>query len=82
MARKQQTKFCSVIFREIFFDEKTGDVYKLGDKIKRPVLANTLEKIANSSADEFYIGETAKLLVEDAQSYGAIISEEDLKEYK
>jgi gamma-glutamyltranspeptidase/glutathione hydrolase len=55
--------------------------YKIGDTIKYPALANTLERILKNGKDEFYKGETAQKLVAFLQQKGGIISMEDLSKY-
>ncbi|TMW52364.1 hypothetical protein DOY81_002531 [Sarcophaga bullata] len=67
---------------EIFLKED-GSLYKEGDIMKRPVLGNTLERIANNKVDEMYgDGETGRIFTEDIQEMGGIITHEDLKNYK
>uniref|UniRef100_A0A646QER6 Scol-GGT n=1 Tax=Hemiscolopendra marginata TaxID=943146 RepID=A0A646QER6_9MYRI len=68
--------------REIFFNETTKSVLKEGDILKRTQLADTLEKISKSSADEFYLGETGKKFLEDVKKFGGILTAEDLKKYQ
>ncbi|XP_076359107.1 scoloptoxin SSD14-like [Tachypleus tridentatus] len=68
--------------REVFFNNATGDVYKEGEILKRPMLAVTLQKIAKNGADELYSGETGRNLIEDIQGFGGIITMEDLKNYE
>lgn len=53
-----------------------------GDTLKIPVLAATLERISKGGRDEFYLGETAKLLAKHMQDIGGIITEEDLAGYE
>ena len=53
-----------------------------GDTLKIPVLAATLERIAKNGRDEFYKGETAKILAKHMQDKGGIITEEDLASYQ
>lgn len=53
-----------------------------GDTLKIPVLAATLERIAKNGQDEFYKGETAKILAKHMQDKGGIITEEDLASYQ
>lgn len=55
--------------------------YKIGDTIKYPALANTLERILKNGKDEFYKGETAQKLVAFLQQKGGIISLDDLAKY-
>lgn len=59
-----------------------GREIKAGDTLKQPALAKTLERIAIKGKNEFYKGETAKILVNHFQSNGGIISKKDLSEYK
>jgi len=69
--------------KEIFVNPETGDVYKQGDTLKRPVLARTLEKIATpTGADDFYTGLIAKDILDDLQEFGSIITAEDLQKYQ
>ncbi|XP_022256621.1 gamma-glutamyltranspeptidase 1-like, partial [Limulus polyphemus] len=68
--------------REVFFNNATGDVYKEGEMLKRPVLAATLQKIAENGADELYSGETGRNLVKDIQGFGGIVTMEDLRSYE
>ena len=53
-----------------------------GDTLKQSALANTLERIAKNGKNEFYKGETAKILVDHFQTNGGIISKKDLSQYK
>lgn len=59
-----------------------GKEIKVGDTLKQPALANTLERIAKNGKNEFYKGETAKILVNHFQTNGGIISKKDLSQYK
>ena len=59
-----------------------GKEFKAGDTLKQPALANTLERIAKNGKNEFYKGETAKILVNHFQTNGGIISQKDLSQYK
>jgi gamma-glutamyltranspeptidase/glutathione hydrolase len=56
--------------------------FKENDVIKYPALAATLKRISKNGRDEFYIGETAKILVKYLQEKGAIITLEDLAKYE
>ncbi|MBY5950039.1 gamma-glutamyltransferase [Algoriphagus marincola] len=56
--------------------------WNAGDTIKNIALAETLERIASNGRDEFYKGETAKILVDHMQKMGGIITEEDLAAYE
>ncbi len=56
--------------------------FKENDIIKYPALAATLKRISKNGRDEFYKGETAKILVKYLQKKGAIITLEDLAKYE
>lgn len=56
--------------------------WKVGDTLVQTDLANTLKRIATKGQKGFYEGETAKLIVEEMQRGGGIITLEDLKNYK
>lgn len=56
--------------------------WKENDTIKYDALAKTLERILQNGKDEFYHGETAKILVKFLQDNGSIITEEDLAKYE
>jgi gamma-glutamyltranspeptidase/glutathione hydrolase/leukotriene-C4 hydrolase len=69
--------------REIFINSATNKTYQLGDKIKRLKLADTLEIIAAEGADAIYgNGKVGKMMIEDVQARGGILTEDDLREYK
>ena len=63
--------------REIFVNPQTGDVWNYGDIFSWPNLAKTYEKIAKNGGEEFYSGETMKLMMKDLQIFESIISEDD-----
>lgn len=53
-----------------------------GDTLQYPALANTLRRISENGRDEFYKGETARVLAEFIQAEGGYITEEDLALYE
>ena len=55
---------------------------RAGGTFRQPELAATLERIARGGADEFYRGETARLIVEEMQRGGGLITAEDLAGYR
>jgi gamma-glutamyltranspeptidase/glutathione hydrolase len=63
-------------FGDYFGSMKPGAVFK------QPELAKTLERIANKGAEDFYQGETAKLLVAQMQRDGGLITQADLTDYR
>ena len=52
------------------------------ENFKQPELANTLRRIAKFGADDFYSGETAKLIVEQMKVSDGLITMEDLNSYE
>ncbi|MCE4072811.1 MULTISPECIES: gamma-glutamyltransferase [Pseudomonas] len=69
------------------FNGKTnfGDYFgtmKPGEVFKQPELAKTLERIADKGPDDFYKGETAKLLIAQMKQDGGLITSDDLIDYK
>ena len=53
-----------------------------GTRIQNPALANTLKRIAKNGRNEFYSGETARILVDFLKSRGSIITLDDLNKYE
>nr|XP_012142275.1 PREDICTED: gamma-glutamyltranspeptidase 1-like isoform X1 [Megachile rotundata] len=70
------------VLKELFVDPKTNDFYKPGTIIKPKVLCKTLRVIAEKGASELYNGTLGKLLVQDLQEQGAIITMKDLNSYR
>jgi gamma-glutamyltranspeptidase/glutathione hydrolase/leukotriene-C4 hydrolase len=65
---------------DIYF--KNGSPVKKGDIVKRPMLADTLEAVANNGTDVFYEGEIAESIVNTVQSAGGILTLQDFKDYR
>ena len=62
-----------------------GDYFgtmKPGEVFKQPELAKTLERIADKGPNDFYKGETAKLLIAQMKQDGGLITSDDLVDYK
>src|SRR5215468_2889827 len=59
-----------------------GKMYKVGDRFRQPELAATLKRIAKKGPEEFYRGETAKMLAEDMATQGGLITLDDLAHYQ
>ncbi|MNF60618.1 Gamma-glutamyltranspeptidase precursor [compost metagenome] len=55
---------------------------KPGETFRQPELAETLERIADKGASEFYQGKTADLLVAQMKADKGLISKQDLNDYK
>lgn len=56
--------------------------WKKGDILIQKELANTLKRIRDFGAKDFYAGETARLIVAEMEKGKGIITLEDLKNYK
>jgi len=63
-------------FNQYFGGVKAGEVFKQAE------LAATLTRIAEQGEEDFYRGETAKLLTDQMDQDGGLISLEDLASYK
>lgn len=59
-----------------------GRAAKEGDTIAIPDLVATLQRIADKGADDFYKGETAKLIADAEKAHGGLITLADLAAYK
>lgn len=59
-----------------------GSVYEIGETLVQSDYARTLERIANDGPDEFYEGETARLMADDFQRNGGLLDLEDLRGYR
>jgi len=63
------------------FTDYFGDIED-GELFRQPELASTLRRIADNGADEFYRGQTARLLVEQMGRSNGLITAEDLENYE
>jgi gamma-glutamyltranspeptidase/glutathione hydrolase len=59
-----------------------GKMFRAGDSLKQPELAATLKRIAKNGPEEFYKGETAKILAQDMTNNGGLITLQDLAQYQ
>ncbi len=66
--------------RRIF--QRNGRYFEPGETLVQPELAATLERIAAQGSRDFYEGETARLLAEDMERHGGLITAADLKQYE
>lgn len=62
--------------------QNDGKFYEPGDQLRLPELARTLDRIAKRGADDFYKGETARLLAAAMASNGGLITMADLAAYQ
>jgi len=61
---------------------KNGAAYQVGDTLRQPDLAKTLQRIMLNRRDGFYRGETAKMLAAEMRRGGGLITETDLEIYQ
>jgi gamma-glutamyltranspeptidase/glutathione hydrolase len=61
---------------------RSGQPYAAGERIRQPDLGRTLARIRDNGRDGFYLGETARLLAEEMQRGGGLITAEDLAQYQ
>ncbi|XP_063310584.1 glutathione hydrolase 1 proenzyme isoform X1 [Pelobates fuscus] len=66
---------------EVFCNAE-GKVLELGDTVKLPKLAETLQTLADEGHESFYTGSLSKKVLQDIKDAGGIITEEDLRTYK
>jgi gamma-glutamyltranspeptidase/glutathione hydrolase len=59
-----------------------GKMFRVGDTLRQTELADTLKRIAKKGPDEFYRGETARMLAREMAAMGGLITLEDLANYK
>jgi len=64
------------------FLPRDGQPPLVGDTLRQPDLARTLERIRDQGPDGFYAGETAELIVAEMQRGGGLITAEDLAGYE
>ncbi|ODN04054.1 Gamma-glutamyltranspeptidase 1 [Orchesella cincta] len=69
--------------REVFFNNQTGDIFKTGELIQRPVLAATLRQIADAEEGDLLYRDTEMMrkFVEDIRNEGGILKEQDMLNY-
>lgn len=66
-------------FRETYLPD--GRAPRKGEIFRNPMLASTLEKIANNGRDEFYKGSIAKTIAAYMAKQGGYLSEQDLADH-
>ena len=58
-----------------------GNFFKEGDLFKQAELGATLARVQKDGAQEFYLGETARMIADDMKANNGLITLEDLKNY-
>jgi gamma-glutamyltranspeptidase/glutathione hydrolase len=66
--------------RKIFL--RGGWFYRAGSVFRQPELAETLRRLQDEGAREFYEGKTARLIAESMTAHGGLITLDDLRRYK
>jgi gamma-glutamyltranspeptidase/glutathione hydrolase len=61
---------------------KNGAPYEVGEILKQPDLARTLDRIAAKGPAGFYEGETALAIEKEMRAHGGLITRQDLQSYK
>ncbi|MGY9072234.1 MAG: gamma-glutamyltransferase [Acidimicrobiales bacterium] len=67
--------------RRIYFHED-GTLRQIGETLRNPELAQTLRRIAEGGADEFYNGSIADEIAADMARNGGLLSAQDLADYR
>ena len=67
--------------RRIYFHED-GSLRRIGETLRNPDLARTLERIADGGADEFYRGSIAAEIDADMAARGGLLTAADLDGYR
>ncbi|XP_076657336.1 glutathione hydrolase 1 proenzyme [Halictus rubicundus] len=67
---------------EILINPATNAPWKVGDRIKRPRLAETLRSIAKHGPEVFYDGPIGEKLIEEIREANGIMEMDDLRNYK
>jgi len=60
---------------------KGGNFYNEGEIFRQPDLAGTFARLQRSGPNEFYEGQTAKLIVDDIKRHNGFMTAEDLRGY-
>ncbi len=65
--------------RRVFL--RKGKLYREGEILRQPELAATLGRLQKKGPREFYEGKTARLIAEDMQRNGGLITRQDLRDF-
>jgi len=68
-------------FQQVFV-EADGTAYDAGDLVKQPALAQTITRLAEAGAEDFYKGEIARQIAADMAANGGYVSVDDLAAYE
>jgi gamma-glutamyltranspeptidase/glutathione hydrolase len=59
-----------------------GHVFRAGERMAFPALAETLERLGQEGPDLFYTGALGQAIVEDQRAHGGLITADDLASYQ
>jgi gamma-glutamyltranspeptidase/glutathione hydrolase len=59
-----------------------GHVFRAGERMAFPALAETLERLGQEGPDLFYTGGVGQAIVEDQRAHGGLITADDLASYE
>jgi gamma-glutamyltranspeptidase/glutathione hydrolase len=62
-------------------DAQRAKSFRAGDRVARPALAKTLERLRHEGVDTFYQGAIAQAMVEATKAAGGVLSLDDLAHY-
>ncbi|XP_053376277.1 glutathione hydrolase 1 proenzyme-like [Mercenaria mercenaria] len=68
-------------FKDFITNPKTGEIYQEGEVMIRPLLAKTLEVIADEGPQAFYEGSLTDAIIADISEADGIIIKDDLAQY-
>jgi gamma-glutamyltranspeptidase / glutathione hydrolase len=81
----RQTRWVANALREdpaaCAFFLRGGEPPRVGEIVRQPQLAETLHRIAESGADDFYHGSLARDVADDMRDHGGLMDEEDLARF-
>lgn len=67
-------------FGKVYYPD--GEIPEIGETFRQPDLAATLRRFADGGRDEFYRGQTARLLVDGNREAGGVWTMEDFHDYE
>uniref|UniRef100_A0A182Y0C0 Gamma-glutamyltransferase n=1 Tax=Anopheles stephensi TaxID=30069 RepID=A0A182Y0C0_ANOST len=84
LQRVESQLYAEPSMREVFINPATNRTWQEGDTIKRVKLAESLRIVAREGVDSMYSrnGTLLRMLMQDLQSFGSIIDEEDFLNYR
>lgn len=77
MERVSTTDACRTLFVR-----PDGDFYEVGEILRYPEMADTIEAIGRDGADTFYRGDIAEEMAADLEANGSFVTREDLANYR